>query len=149
MLTEEQAAVAKGLLLRGEKQHDIAAFFAVNGGRIAEIAKSKTFASVKLVTRFESQPPPCFVFNAAAPLRGVNETAYAPKRGLHEDVLYFWDRVAREFVEVLHSYSFQDYQSLQFQLFQGGKLLNWTATREDLELFRRHKKNLSSILQLS
>ena len=39
MITAEQAAIAKGLLLRGEKQHDIAAYFGENGGRIAEIAK--------------------------------------------------------------------------------------------------------------
>ena len=108
-----------------------------------------TFTGVKLVVHFEPGPEPRFVFNSAAPLRGAKEIVYSPGQGLHGDVLYFWDRVAREFVEVLHSYSFQDYQSLQFQLFQGGKLLNWTATREDLELFRRHKKNLSSILQLS
>lgn len=47
MLTEQQAAMVKGLLARGEKQHDIAAFFGVNGGRIAEVAKGKRFPDVK------------------------------------------------------------------------------------------------------
>jgi hypothetical protein len=110
---------------------------------------SNTFASVKLAVHFESGSEPHFVFDATAPLRGTKETAYAPKQGLHEDVLYFWGLMAREFVEVLHSYHFQSYQFLQFQLFQGGKPLLWTATREDLELFRRHKKDLSSILHFS
>jgi hypothetical protein len=107
---------------------------------------SNTFASVKLVVRFEPKPRSSFVFNAVAPLQNPKEAAYAPAQGIHEDVLYFWDRVAREFVEVLRSYSFQDYQSLRFQLSQGEKTLTWVATREDLELFRRHKRSLKDIL---
>lgn len=47
MITAEQAAIVKGLLARGEKQHDIAAFFGENGGRIAEIAKGKRHPDVK------------------------------------------------------------------------------------------------------
>jgi hypothetical protein len=47
MLTTEQASVAKGLLARGEKQHDVAGYFGVNAGRIAEIAKGYKFADVK------------------------------------------------------------------------------------------------------
>jgi hypothetical protein len=46
MLNEEQAAIIKGLLARGEKQHDIAAFFGVNGGRIAEIKTGQRFPDV-------------------------------------------------------------------------------------------------------
>ena len=110
---------------------------------------ANTFSSIKLVVRFEPEPSQCFIFNSIAPLRNPKEVAYAPGRGLHEDILYFWDRVAREFVEVLRSYSFQDYKSLKFQLSQGGKLMSWVATREDLELFRRHKKTLQDILVLS
>ena len=46
MLTEQEAALIKGMLARGDKQHDIAARFGVNGGRIAEINTGKRFASV-------------------------------------------------------------------------------------------------------
>jgi len=42
-LTEADAAVAKGMLNRGDRQHDIAAWFGVNGGRIAELATGKSF----------------------------------------------------------------------------------------------------------
>jgi hypothetical protein len=45
-LTKETAAICKGLIARGEKQHDIAAFFGVNGGRVAEVAKGYKFADV-------------------------------------------------------------------------------------------------------
>jgi hypothetical protein len=45
-LTAEQAGIVKGLLARGEKQHDVAAFFGVNAGRVAEVAKGYKFADV-------------------------------------------------------------------------------------------------------
>jgi hypothetical protein len=108
-----------------------------------------TFEAVKLAVQFEMQPEKHFVFSAAAPLRGTHANAYTAEHGLHEDVLYFWGLVAREFVEVLYSYSFRDYQFLEFQLFQDGKLLTWTASREALELFRRKKRSLKDILVLS
>ena len=38
-LSYREVEVAKGMLERGDRQHDIAAYFGVNGGRIAEIAK--------------------------------------------------------------------------------------------------------------
>jgi hypothetical protein len=34
------------MLNRGDRQHDIAAYFAVNGGRIGEISKGHTFSTV-------------------------------------------------------------------------------------------------------
>ena len=36
-LTETDAALVKGMLRRGDRQHDIAAWFGVNGGRIARL----------------------------------------------------------------------------------------------------------------
>lgn len=38
-LQDREIAVVKGMLLRGDRQHDIASYFGINGGRIAEIAK--------------------------------------------------------------------------------------------------------------
>ncbi|HBS39802.1 MAG TPA: hypothetical protein DEA75_15595 [Rhodobacteraceae bacterium] len=45
-LTEYDAALVKGMLARGDRQHDIAAWFGLNGGRIAEVATGVTFAWV-------------------------------------------------------------------------------------------------------
>lgn len=42
-LNEADASIAKAMLARGDRQHDIAAWFGVNGGRIAEIATGQTF----------------------------------------------------------------------------------------------------------
>ena len=46
VLTRADAAVVKGMLARGDRQHDIAAYFGVNGGRIAEIATGTKFTAV-------------------------------------------------------------------------------------------------------
>lgn len=46
-LDEDDAAVVKGMLARGDRQHDIAAWFGVNGGRIGEISTGSKFAEVK------------------------------------------------------------------------------------------------------
>jgi hypothetical protein len=36
-LNSVDAAIVKGMLSRGDRQHDIAAWFGVNGGRVADI----------------------------------------------------------------------------------------------------------------
>jgi hypothetical protein len=45
-LNDAEIATVKGMLLRGDKQHDIAAYFGVNGGRIAEISTGQAGTSV-------------------------------------------------------------------------------------------------------
>ena len=45
-LTEKDAGIVKGMLKRGDRQHDIASWFGVNGGRIAEISVGKKFSYV-------------------------------------------------------------------------------------------------------
>ena len=36
-----EVSIVKGMIARGDRQHDIAAWFGVNGGRIADIATGK------------------------------------------------------------------------------------------------------------
>jgi hypothetical protein len=45
-LNDSEIAIVKGMLVRGDRQHDIAAYFGVNGGRIAEISTGQTGANV-------------------------------------------------------------------------------------------------------
>ena len=45
-LSDRDASIVKGMLARGDRQHDIAAWFGVNGGRIGEIATGRKFRSV-------------------------------------------------------------------------------------------------------
>ncbi|XHS03064.1 hypothetical protein ACFB49_46880 [Sphingomonas sp. DBB INV C78] len=47
-LSERDAAIIKTMIARGDRQHDIAAWFGVNSGRIGEIASGKTFDGVAL-----------------------------------------------------------------------------------------------------
>lgn len=47
MLDNNEISLVKGMLARGDKQHDIAAFFGTNGGRIAEIATGRRGSDVK------------------------------------------------------------------------------------------------------
>jgi hypothetical protein len=57
MLTADQVAIIKGLLARGEKQHDIAAFFGCNGGRIAEIKTGARFPEVAAASKRDLPSP--------------------------------------------------------------------------------------------
>lgn len=56
-LSQSDAAIVKGMLNRGDRQHDIAAWFGVNGGRVAEIATGYRFARVISATRDQLPPP--------------------------------------------------------------------------------------------
>jgi hypothetical protein len=56
-LTETEAMIAKGMLTRGDRQHDIAAWFGVNGGRVADIKTGKKFPNAPAAT-LDKLPPP-------------------------------------------------------------------------------------------
>lgn len=55
-LTEADATLIKGMLLRGDRHHDIAAFFGVNQGRIAEIKDGSRFAEA-VAANLDDLPP--------------------------------------------------------------------------------------------
>lgn len=50
-LNQREISIVKGMLARGDKQHDIAAYFGVNGGRIAEISTGQTGSDVQPETK--------------------------------------------------------------------------------------------------
>lgn len=53
-----ETQIVKGMLLRGDKQHDIAAYFGVNGGRIAEVASGKCDYPTASAAPADKLPPP-------------------------------------------------------------------------------------------
>ena len=63
---------------------------------------------------------------------------------LHEDVLYLLTLSSREFIEVLRSYQFSDYEFLELNL--ASESVSHILGREDLELFRRNKIDLAGLL---
>jgi hypothetical protein len=56
-LSERDAAIVKGMLARGDRQSDIAAFFKVNGGRISEVNTGHRFAGVRPALPDQLPPP--------------------------------------------------------------------------------------------
>jgi hypothetical protein len=56
-LDKDDAAIVKGMLARGDRQHDVAAWFGVNGGRIGEISTGAKFADVKPADPSALPPP--------------------------------------------------------------------------------------------
>lgn len=60
-LTEEDVALVKGMLRRGDRQHDIAAWFGVNGGRIGEIASGTAFGNTGEAPQSDLPPPGPYV----------------------------------------------------------------------------------------
>ncbi|MHC1945983.1 hypothetical protein IF803_16495 [Bradyrhizobium sp. UFLA06-06] len=56
-LTEFDASVVKGMLRRGDRQHDIAAWFGVNPGRVNGIATGEKFPNAS-VAPADKLPPP-------------------------------------------------------------------------------------------
>jgi hypothetical protein len=56
-LNARDAALVKAMLKRGDRQHDIAAWFGVNGGRIAEIATGHSFREVDAAPTANLPPP--------------------------------------------------------------------------------------------
>jgi hypothetical protein len=56
-IDDDDAAIIKGMLTRGDRQHDIAAWFGVNGGRIAEIATGQRFGAIAAAGANRLPPP--------------------------------------------------------------------------------------------
>jgi hypothetical protein len=78
VLSEEDAAIVKGMLARGDRQHDIAAWFGVNGGRIAEIATGQRFRKVATAPPEQlPEPGPYLSGREAAQLRDALTKARA------------------------------------------------------------------------
>ncbi len=55
-LSAADAALIKGMLRRGDRQHDIAAWFGVNGGRVAEIALGVRFGEIQAAEAADLPP---------------------------------------------------------------------------------------------
>jgi hypothetical protein len=65
-LTAADAAIAKGMLARGDRQHDIAAWFGVNAGRVADVATGASFSHVGAASPVDLPPPGPYLSGKAA-----------------------------------------------------------------------------------
>lgn len=77
-LTEADACIVKGMVARGDRHHDIAAWFGVNQGRIAEVVTGDKFGNATAAPRGELPPPGPYssgrsAFKAVAALEAAKE----------------------------------------------------------------------------
>ena len=56
-LNELDASIVRGMLLRGDRQHDIASWFGVNAGRVAEVKTGAKHATVTAAPMHALPPP--------------------------------------------------------------------------------------------
>lgn len=56
-LNDDEIAIVKGMLDRGDKQHDIAAYFGINAGRVSEISSGFTGAEIEAAPEHMLPPP--------------------------------------------------------------------------------------------
>jgi hypothetical protein len=56
-LSEDDAALVRGMINRGDRHHDIAAWFGVNQGRIAEVNDESLHPGVPAATANHLPPP--------------------------------------------------------------------------------------------
>jgi len=96
-LTERDAALIKGMLSRGDKQQDIAAWFRCNSGRVAETHKGQRFAKVPPAPPHLLPPPgPYHLSPASEPAGAV--TAQEVRAVLSA----FEERIAAELARMTH-----------------------------------------------
>ncbi len=58
MFNRHEISIVKGMLERGDKQHDIAAYFGVNGGRVAEVKTNKNGIADGIAAALAHELPP-------------------------------------------------------------------------------------------
>ena len=86
----KETCVVKGMLVRGDRQHDIASYFGVNGGRIAEIANgSNVYPNAQPTSEVDLPPPGPYLtkFAVQSVIDTLNEAIEALELAEAEDEL--------------------------------------------------------------
>ena len=102
-----------------------------------------TFEKVNLLYRYQEEPKNHFSLELDLKLKAPVPSLSGPSLQ-NEDVLYLLKLTSREFVSVLRSYQFSNYEFLQLNLVSDP--VAHILGREDLELLRRNKVDLQGLL---
>ncbi len=107
-----------------------------------------TFREAKMDFVYHDENPqtPYFSLETEAVLRDLNNYR-KQSMALHEDMIYLLTLASREFVDLLRSYQFSNFDYLKLNLAQ--ESAPWVIGRDDLELFRRKKVMLQGLMTLS
>ncbi|MBN1688801.1 MAG: hypothetical protein JW893_06840 [Candidatus Omnitrophica bacterium] len=104
-----------------------------------------TFRQAKMTFSYDDTKPPHFSLSVEAALKDYN--SYTRESVVyHEDMLYLLNLASREFVNVLRSYQFGQYEYLSLVVAEDPD--PWILGRESLEQFRRKKVDLNSLLSV-
>lgn len=103
-----------------------------------------TFETLHFTFRYHQEESKNY-FSAEIDARLKSRTSWgSAPTALDEDMLHVLNLASREFVEVLRSYQFLDYEFLQLNL--ASDPVSHVLGREELELFRRNKIDLQGLL---
>lgn len=69
--SNSEIAIVKGMIARGDKQSDIAAYFGVNGGRISEVNTEKYGSDVKAGSQDQLPPPGPYFASGRSTIRAT------------------------------------------------------------------------------
>lgn len=103
-----------------------------------------TFDEIRMTFRYQKDVPQKYFMLELDAKPKTHTPLRAQPSALDEDVLYLLNLASREFVDLLRSYQFSDYEFLQLNL--ASDPLARILAREELELFRRNKADLQGIL---
>ncbi len=95
-LTDTDASLVKGMVNRGDRHHDIAAWFGVNQGRIAEVISGDLFPTSIEAPLDELPPPGPYSSGRAAhkAVAALNDAKTTLQRAL-EDIQEALDEIQR------------------------------------------------------
>jgi hypothetical protein len=83
-LNDQEVAIVKGMIARGDRQHDIAAYFGVNGGRIGEINTDKRGQGINAAP--SNQLPPAGPYMAGRSALRARDTLVALRELIDEAI---------------------------------------------------------------
>lgn len=69
--SNSEIAIVKGMIQRGDRQSDIAAYFGVNGGRISEINTEKYGSDIRAAPQDQLPPPGPYFASGRSTIRAT------------------------------------------------------------------------------
>lgn len=96
-LSASEVAIVKGMLARGDRQSDIAAYFGINSGRISEINTRQRSGHITAAPLSELPPPGPYLISGRAAIR-AKETLKALRDLIDETLqeIEAWETSSRE-----------------------------------------------------
>ncbi len=89
-LSKADAAIIKAMIIRGDKQHDIASWFGQNGGRVGEISTGDEFSEVEPAT---GNLPPAGPYVFSGTMDGGKDTMHQALENLRRSIAWLEQQI--------------------------------------------------------